>query len=177
MSFPNEALLKHDVDRNLGAELFQSVRDIRAGKDNVAYLVGLKDTEIQLTHESGSYRGKVNLRFGSFGFQGEDIEALQRDFVNSLQIFLEGCHEQGIKPVLDVLIASLAQSKLETEEDLEVLMDLFDVVLDAGGNKAGSPLKFLSQYLQNRVRQWETKNLNPLPGQHNDPGNVREQNP
>jgi len=169
MSFPNEALLKHDVDPNIGAELFQSIRDIRAGRNNIAYLVGLKDTEIQLTHDSGSYRGKVDLRFGSFSFQGEDIEALQKSFVNSLQIFLEGCHERGIKPVLDVLVASLAQAELETEEDLEVLMDLYDVVLDAGGNKAGSPLKFLSLYLQNRVRLWEAKSLNRLPSQHNDP--------
>ena len=137
--------------------MLQAVRDIRAGKDNVAYLVGWKDTEIQLTHEAGIYRGKVNLRFGSFDFQGEDIDALQQDCVNSLQTFLEDCHERGIKPVLDGLVASIAQARLETEEDLGVLMDFFDVVLDAGGNKAGSPLKFLSQYLQYRVRQWDQK--------------------
>ena len=162
MSTPDVVLLKHDVDRDLGAELFQAVRDIAAGKVDVDYRVGSVSSDIQLMHDSGWYRGTVHLSFGRFDFQGQDLAQLQRACVVALEILLSDCGEAGKRPVLDDVVAAVAEARPETEADLDLWMDFFDVVLDAGGNRAESPLNFLAQFLQYRVRQWEAGHLDPL---------------
>jgi hypothetical protein len=163
MSTPEAVLLIHDVDRNLGAELFQSIRDIAAGKVDVDYRVGSGNADIQLLHDAGWYRGTVRLSFGRLDFQGRDLEQFQRSCVDALETVLAEYGAGGRRPVLDDLVAAIAETLPETERDLALLMDFFDCVLDAGGNLPGSPLRFLSQFLQQRVRQWEAKHLDRLP--------------
>ena len=165
MSTPDVVLLKHDVDRDLGAELFQAIRDIAAGKADVDYRVGSGNSDIQLMHDSGWYRGTVRLSFGRFDFQGRDLAQFQRSCVASLETLLSECVAAGQRPVLDDVVAAVAEARPETEADLGLWMDFFDVVLDAGGNRAESPLNLLAQFLQYRVRQWEAGYLDPLSAQ------------